>query len=130
MEVIVEKIDSKRMAVSRDYLNDARHEELSPSTRLKCAWEAMYFCACEYSASKGSRIDSLEHPDANVVEQLLRALSLSADERILVEVIFHWSSYLEPLSPEPCSAEEACSLAEQVHIQTVALLAAMKTSKK
>jgi hypothetical protein len=123
----VEKTDSKRKAISRDYLNDGRSEELSPSTRLKCAWEAMYFCCCEYSASNGSCIDSLEHPDANLVEQLLRALSLSPDERTLVESLFRWSSYLQLLFPEPCTPEEACSVAEHVHTQTAALLAAMKT---
>lgn len=126
----MEKIDSIRMAVSRDYLNDARREELSSSTRLKCSWEAMYFCCVEFVASKGSCIDSLEHPDANVVEQLLRELSLSPDERNLVEALFRWSSYLQPLFPEPRSPEEACHLAELVHGQTATLLAAMKTSKK
>jgi hypothetical protein len=130
MEGIVEKTNSKRTAISRDYLRDARCEELSPSTRLKCAWEAIYFCCVEYFASKGSCIDSLEHPDASVVEQLLRALSLSAGERTLVEALFRWSSYLQPLLPEPCSPEEACSLAEHVHSQTATLLAAMKTRRK
>jgi hypothetical protein len=125
----VEKTDSKRMAISRDYLRDARCQELSPSTRLKCAWEAMYFCCYEYSASKGSCIDSLEHPDAGVVEQLLRAPSLSADERTLVETLFRWSSYLQPLFPEPCSPDEACNLAEQVLSQTAALMAAKARTK-
>lgn len=126
----MEKTGSKRMAISRDYLNDARREQLSRSTRFKCAWEAMYFCCCEYFASKGGCVDSLEHPDASVVEQLLRALSLSPGERALVEALFRWSSYLQPLLPERCSPEEACNLAERVHGQTAALLVAMKTSEE
>lgn len=122
----MQKIDSIRMAASRDYLNDALREELSSSTRLKCAWEAMYFCCVEYFASKGGCIDNLEHPDASVVEQLLQALPLSAGERTLVEALFRWPSYLQPLLPEPCSPEEACGLAEYVNSQTAALLAATK----
>jgi hypothetical protein len=124
---IMEKGDSSRIAISRGYLHDARREELSSSTRLNCAWEAMYFCCCEFAAGRGCDVDGLEHPDANVVEQLLRVLSLSAGESALVEALFRWSSCRHLLFPEPCSLEEACAVAEQVLSRTVALLAAMKT---
>lgn len=127
---IMEKGDGSRIAISRGYLQDARCEELSSSTRLNCAWEAMYFCCCEFAAGRGRGVDGLEHPDANVVGQLLRALSLSAGESALVEALFRWSSCRHLLFPEPCSLEEACAVAEHVHSQTVALLAAMKTKTK
>ncbi|OYD77400.1 UNVERIFIED_ORG: hypothetical protein BDU10_2501 [Burkholderia sp. CF145] len=122
--------DSSRIVISRGYLQDARCEELSSSTRLNCAWEAMYFCCCEFAAGRGRDVDGLEHPDASVVEQLLRVLSLSAGESALVEALFRWSSCRHALIPEPCSLEEACAVAEHVHSQTVALLAAMKTRTK
>ena len=114
--------ESKRMAVSRDYLRDARRSELSPSTRLKCAWEAIYFCCCEVAAGRGRGVDGLEHPDANVVEHLLRAISASSDERRQVDALLRWSSYAEPVLPEPCSPEEACDLAESLYARTAALL--------
>ncbi|MFM0277731.1 hypothetical protein P0D75_06880 [Paraburkholderia sediminicola] len=118
-----EKDDSSRIAISRGYLRDARCKELSSSTRLSCALDAMYFCACEFAVGRGHDVNGLEHPDADVVEELLRALSLSAGESALVEALFRWSSCRHMLLPEPCSPEDACSVAEQVHIQTVALLA-------
>ncbi|MGF7001447.1 hypothetical protein [Paraburkholderia phytofirmans] len=124
---IMEKADGSRIDISRGYLHDARSEELSSSTRLSCAWEAMYFCCCEFAAGRGFGLDGLEHPDANVVGKLLRALSLSADESGLVEALFRWSSCRHSLLPEPCSIEEACAVAEHVLSQTVALLAPMKT---
>jgi hypothetical protein len=130
MEGTVEKTDSKRMAISRRYLNDARHKQLSSSTRLRCAWEAMYFCCCEFAVGIGRCIDGLEHPDEDVVKQLLRVLSMSSVERTLVEALFRWASYQQSIFPEPCSPEEACSLAERVYAQTVALLAAMQTRTK
>lgn len=123
---IMEKADGSRIDISRGYLHDARSEELSSSTRLSCAWEAMYFCCCEFAAGRGGAVDGLEHPDASIVGQLLRALSLSAGESALVDALFRWSLCRHSLLPEPCSLEEACVVAEHVYSQTVALLAAMK----
>ncbi len=114
--------NSKRMAISRDYLRDAQRGELSSSARLKCAWEAIYFCCCEVAAGRGRGADGLEHPDARIVECLLRVISASSNERRQVDALFRWSSYLQPLSPEPCSPEEACDLAESLHARTVTLL--------
>lgn len=126
----MERGDSSRIAISRSHLQDARSEELSSSTRLNCAWEAMYFCCCEFAACRGRGVDGLEHPDASVVEQLLRALSLSAGESALIDALFRWSLYRHSLLPEPCALEEACAVAEHVYRQTVVLLAAMKTRTK
>lgn len=110
------------MAVSRDYLRDARCGALSPATRLTCAWEAIYFCCCEVAARRGESIDSLDHPDADVVEHLLRALSVSPDERRQVDALFRWTSNIQSLTPKPCSPAEACDLAEALHLRTAAFL--------
>jgi hypothetical protein len=114
--------DSRRMAVSRDYLSDARRGKLSSATRLKCAWEAIYFCCCAVAGRRGASVDSVDHPDADVVEHLLRALSVSPNERRQVDALFRWTSNMQPLFPEPCSPEEACDLAEALHLRTAAFL--------
>jgi hypothetical protein len=118
----VKTSESKRMAISRDYLRDAWRSELSPSTRLKCAWEAIYFCCCEVAAGQGRGVDGLEHPDARIVECLLRVISASSDERHHVDALFRWSSQPQALLPEPCSPEDACVLAESLYARTAALL--------
>jgi hypothetical protein len=114
--------DSWRLAVSREYLRDAKRAELSPASRLLCAWEAVYFCCCEVAVRRGASIDGLDHPDADVVEHLLRALFVSPDERLQVDALFRWNSNRQPLTPEPCSADEACDLAESLHLRTAAFL--------
>jgi hypothetical protein len=119
---IVDKGNSRRMAVSRDYLRDAQRGALSSSTRLKCAWESIYFCCCEVAAGRGRGVDGLEHPDANVVEHPMRAISAPSNERLQVEALFRWSSQPQALLPEPCSREDACVLAESLHARTVAFL--------
>ncbi len=110
------------MTLSRDYLRDARLGELSYSTRLKCAWESIYFCCCEVAARRGTDLDGLEHPDVKVVEHLLRAISVSSNERLQVEALFRWSTQPQALLPEPCSLEDTCVLAESLHARTVAFL--------
>ncbi|WP_353554939.1 hypothetical protein [Paraburkholderia terrae] len=116
--------DSWRMDVSREYLGDARRGGLSPATRLKCAWEAIYFCCCEVAERRGGSIDGLDHPAADVVEHLLQALSVSQDERRQVEALFRWTSNMQTLSLAPCSPAEACDLAEALHLRTAAFLSA------
>lgn len=119
---MVDKAISRRLTVSQDYLRDARRGELSSSTRLKCAWESIYFCCCEVAAGRGTDLDGLEHPDANVVEHLLRAVSASSNERLRVEALLRWSSQPQALLPEPCSPKDACSLAETFHARAVDFL--------
>jgi hypothetical protein len=120
----MDKSDSWRMDVSLEYLSDARGGKLSTATRLKCAWEAIYFCCCEVAARRGASVDSLDHPDADVVEHLLRALSVSPDERRQVDALFRWTSNMQLLTPEPCSPAEAYDLAEALHLRTAAFLSA------
>jgi hypothetical protein len=124
---IVDKGNSRRMAVSRDYLRDSRRGELSSSTRLKCAWESIYFCCCEVAAGRGRGVDGLEHPDGNIVEHLLRAISASSNERLQVEALFRWSLQPQALLPEPCSPEDAYALAESLHTRTVAFLLSIES---
>jgi hypothetical protein len=119
----MDKSDNWRMDVSLEHLCDARRGKLSPATRLKCAWEAIYFCCCAVAARRGG-IDSVDHPDADVVEHLLRALPVSPDERRKVGALFRWTSNMQPLTPEPCSPAEAYDLAEALHLRTAVFLSA------
>lgn len=121
---IMNKSESWRMAASREYLRDAKHGELSPATRLKCAWESLYYCCCEVAERRGGSIDGLDHPDADVVEHLLVALSASADERLQVDAFFRWTSNMETWTLAPCSPAEAYDLAEALHLRTAAFLSA------
>jgi hypothetical protein len=124
---MVKKTESKRIAISHDYLRDARREELSSSTRLKCAWESIYFCCCEVTAGRARGVDGLNHPDIKVVEHLLQAISASEEERHRVGALFRWSSDPQQLLPGPCSPEDACALAESLHARTVAFLLSIES---
>jgi hypothetical protein len=111
-----------RLVISRDYIRDARRIELSTSTRLRCAWESIYFCCCEVATVEGPLPNGREHPDRDIVENALWVFAASANQQRRVEAMFYWASYQQPVLPEPCSPEDACDLAETIHAQTVALL--------
>jgi hypothetical protein len=122
----MELSDYPRLAISRDYLRDARHMELSSSTRLRCAWESIYFCCCEVAALQGRQLDGLEHPDTDIVDNAVRAIGLPEDERRHVLEMLHWAAYQQPLLPGPCLTEDACDLAEEFHDCTVAIALAQR----
>ncbi|SED79022.1 hypothetical protein SAMN02787142_3844 [Burkholderia sp. WP9] len=115
-----------RLAISRNYLRDARQMELSSSTRLRCAWESIYFCCCEVAALQGRQLDGLEHPEADIVDNALRAIALPEDEQRHVLEMFNWAVYQEPLLPGPSLTEDACDLAEEFHDCKVAIALAKK----
>ena len=121
----MDKPDSKRMSLSRECLHDARCENLSLSTRLVAAWEAIYLCCCEVVSVLGSDIDGFEHPSAVVVESYLRAVYVPPDERERVETMFQWALERHQLRPVPFSVEDACELAAFIKARTVVFLWSM-----
>jgi hypothetical protein len=76
-----------------EQLRDARDEALTPSTRVRAAYDAIFICC----------------------QQLGVPARLSADDAALVNTLREWVLTTAPLEPLPMSPEEAVSLAERVH---------------
>ena len=110
-----------RIATSAAYLRDAHDATLSAHTRVRCAFEAVYFCCCEIAESRGMHIDGLEHPNPEVVEAGLCALDVSTDDRFAAERLTKWTVGASPFLPE-LSVDDACRLAERICARTTSML--------
>lgn len=78
---------------------DARDAELTDSTRVRAAFDAIY-CCCP-------QLESLAHSMA--------VLGLNAGDASLVSRLVDWVLNVAPLEPLPMSPGEAVALAERVH---------------
>lgn len=78
---------------------DARDAELTESTRVRAAFDAIYCC----------------FPDLESMVQSLTVLGLNADDASLVSRLADWVLNVAPLEPLPMSPREAVALAERVH---------------
>ena len=78
---------------------DARDAELTDSTRVRAAFDAIY-CCC---------------PQSQSLPRSLAALGLNADDVSLVSRLARWVLHVAPLGPLPMSPSEAVALAERVH---------------
>lgn len=76
-----------------EQLRDARDKALTPSTRVRAAYDAIYVCC----------------------QQLGVPPRLSADDATLVNRLREWVLNTAPLEPLPMSPSEAVALAERVH---------------
>jgi len=81
---------------------DARDGELTESTRVRAAFDAIYCCS----------------PDLESMVQSLTVLGLSADDAALVSRLADWVLHIAPRGPLPMSPREAVALAERVHKAT------------
>ncbi|MDR7008802.1 hypothetical protein [Paraburkholderia strydomiana] len=78
---------------------DARDAELTESTRVRAAFDAIYCCS----------------PQLESLAQSLSALGLNADDVSLVRRLADWVLNVAPRGPLPMSPSEAVALAERVH---------------
>jgi hypothetical protein len=78
---------------------DARDAELTVSTRVRAAFDAIYCCS----------------PDLESMVQSLAALGMGADDVSDVCRLAHWVLNVAPLGPLPMLPSEAVALAERVH---------------
>lgn len=78
---------------------DARDAELTSSTRVRAAFDAIYCCS----------------PQLESLAQSLAALGLNADDVSLVSRLADWVLHVAPRGPLPMSPSDAVALAERVH---------------
>ena len=78
---------------------DARDAELTDSTRVRAAFDAIYCCS----------------PGLKSLAQSLAALGLNADDVSLVRRLADWVLNVAPRGPLPMTPSEAVALAARVH---------------
>nr|WP_255580977.1 hypothetical protein [Caballeronia sp. dw_276] len=78
---------------------DAQNVELTESTRVRAAFDAIYCCS----------------PQSELLEQSLALLRLNAEDASLVNQLAEWVLKIAPLEPLPMSPAEAVALAARVH---------------
>jgi hypothetical protein len=115
------EVERPRLAISCNYLRDAHNKSLSQHTRMRCAFEASYFCLCEVAAKASDGLPGISHPSAKVAETGMTALNSSDIDRQALTAMMAWSSSTSPSLPD-ISIEEACVAAERIHAATLNLL--------
>ncbi|WP_018436871.1 hypothetical protein [Paraburkholderia atlantica] len=90
------------MTVLNDLIRDARTEELTESTRVRAAFDALYCMARHRNAAAD-------------VRQALAALPVSLEDTARIARLYHWVREVAPCEPLPMSPDDAASLAERVH---------------
>ncbi|MFM0196127.1 hypothetical protein PQQ65_23780 [Paraburkholderia strydomiana] len=78
---------------------DARDGELTESTRVRAAFDAIYCCS----------------PQLESLVQSLAVQGVNADDVSLVGRLADWVMHIAPRGPLPMSPSEAVALAERVH---------------
>ena len=116
-----------RLVTSAAYLRDAHNSSLSPHTRFKCAFDAMYFCFCEIAGARGIDVEGVEHPNAEIVSVALSALIASSHDRVTVEQLMEWAADSSPFLPQ-IPIDEACRLSACINADTIAMLAQPRTT--
>lgn len=115
-----------RVAISGSYLCDAHDKSLSPHTRMRCAFEAIYFCLCEVAETRGLEVGGREHPSDELLCAGLAAFGTSPDDQRKVVLLARWTTEATPALPE-MRIREACELAVRVYRKTVDLLSSSTT---
>ncbi|WP_322034190.1 hypothetical protein [Paraburkholderia sp. J76] len=111
-----------RIAISGTYLRDAHDKSLSPHTRMRCAFEATYFCLSEVAEENGIVVGRA-HPNVELVRVGLSVLNASNEECRTVELLARWAAATTPSMPE-VSVKDACKMAARIHDETVSRLSA------
>ncbi|MEM5299087.1 hypothetical protein VSR82_32795 [Burkholderia sp. JPY481] len=96
------------------FIRDAREVSLTPSTRLRAAFDALYDCCLQRVDTEGLPVNSVEECVQAVVTRTLATLNLSADDGTLVRCLADWVLHVAPLEPLPMTPENAVALAEQL----------------
>ena len=110
-----------RLFAGSEFLRDARDAGLSAHTRIRWAFEAIYFALLELAVSQDASCADREHPSIQVVTVGLSALDAPTKDRQAVELLTEWATTSSPFLPG-LSPEEACCLAERIFNSTVTKL--------
>ncbi|MEM5368931.1 hypothetical protein V4C53_23265 [Paraburkholderia azotifigens] len=101
-----------------DFLTDAMTPELSESTRLRAAFDAVYELCKALVDVEALRISiGIDSPVAfarAVVEQAAASMELSADDSGDILALCAWAVDVEPLPPWPLRPDDAVALAGRV----------------
>ena len=111
-----------RIAISGTYLRDAHDKSLSPHTRMRCAFEATYFCLSEVAEAHGVLVGRA-HPNGELVRVGLTELDASSEDCRTVELLAKWAAETTPTMPE-VSVKDACKMAARIHQKTFSLFSA------
>jgi hypothetical protein len=117
------KLDARypRLAMSSIYLQDAHNSALSQQTRMRCAFESIYFCCLEVVVARGLDVTKMGHPSADVMHAGLASMGASADESATTELLAEWAHETSPRLP--CiTVREACRVATSVDRKAIGLL--------
>lgn len=101
-----------------EFLRDACNQELTPSTRLTCAWHAVYSGCVRLHVASGSPLfaaDTLDDIVLGIVDRALAQLELSTEDAALVRKLCNWALFEAPLASLPMLSDEAIALSERVH---------------
>ncbi|RDJ98528.1 hypothetical protein DLM46_32895 [Paraburkholderia lacunae] len=118
--------DRPRMAMSADFLRAAHDSRISMHTRMKCAFECIYFCLCEIAESRGLKLNGLVHPNVKVIQAGLSALDVSEAEQSAVEKLAQWTADASPFLPAP-SVGDAFYLAARINARAVSVLTRLRS---
>lgn len=110
-----------RLAMSSIYLRDAHNSALSQHTRMRCAFESIYFCCLEAVVARGLDVTELGHPAADVMHAGLASMGASPDEIATAQLLAEWVHETSPRLPG-VTVWEACKVAKSVDRKTTRLL--------
>jgi hypothetical protein len=115
------EIARPRIAVSASYLRDAHNKSLSLHTRIRCAYESLYFCCCEIASEQGIDLCHIVHPSEQVMQSALSAIGASERDRLEVGALVGWANAISTSFPG-ITVTETCKLAGRIHASTVRFL--------
>lgn len=117
------KLDAHRacLAASSSYLRDAHKADLSPHTRMRCAFDSIYFGCLEVAGARGLDIDTMEHPSAEVLRAGVTLLCASSEDGTIAQLLADWAKEASPRLPS-VSVDDACRLAAWVESRTASFL--------
>lgn len=96
-------------------IRDARDASLTPSTRIRAAFDALFICCLQYGGSDGVPADRDKQFVQAVIEHALSIVSISAGDAALVGSLLDWVLDVAPVGPLPLSPSDAVALAERIH---------------
>jgi hypothetical protein len=109
-----------RIALSAAYLRDAFCEQISPHTRMRCAFDASYLCCCELSEAKGIELNQYAHPSEHVMRVGLLDIGALSYMAVLKNLAA-WSAEVAPSMPG-VSLSDACEIAARIQTKTISFL--------
>jgi hypothetical protein len=110
-----------RLAMSSIYLRDAHNSALSQHTRMRCAFESIYFCCLAVVVARGLDVTEMRHPSADIMHAGLASMGASVDEITTAQLLAEWVHETSPRLPG-VTVGEACKVATSVDGKTIRLL--------